>query len=182
MSILKLKPEYFKNETIEHSVRVSHLCNRFGRYLNLDEQFVEELTIGGLLHDFGKFFIPEDVLYKPDKLNALEFELIQRHVQFSSLGLRYDNLPDRCLNMILQHHERYDGGGYPIGLQGEDISYEARILTIIDIFDALTNSRAYRKKALTYQEALELMEQDAESRLDTALFHSFKQFVLTELN
>lgn len=181
MSFLTLKGEYFKDETTAHSVRVSHLCAKFGFYLKLDNEFISDLELGGLLHDFGKFYIPEDTLYKSSKLTEIEKSLIQKHVEFSVLGLDFDKLPPRCLNMILQHHERYDGQGYPIGLQGEDIAYEARILTIIDVFDALTNPRAYRKEALTYQEALELMEKDVDLMFDNRLFYLFKRFVSTEL-
>lgn len=181
MSFLSLKPEYFKDETITHSVRVSMLCAKFGEFLKLDEELIEHLALGALLHDFGKLYLPEDVLYNLNKLTEMEKSLIQKHVEFSVLGLQFDKLPTTVLNMILQHHERYDGTGYPIGLQGEDISYEARILTIIDIFDALTNPRAYRKETLTYQEALELMEKDVDLIFDNRLFSLFKRFVSTTL-
>ena len=181
MSFLLLKPEYFKDETMAHSVRVSHLCAKFGYYLKLDDEFISDLELGGLLHDFGKLFIPEDILYNPNQLSEMEFDLIKKHVEFSVLGLDFNNLPLRCINMILQHHEHYDGQGYPIELQGEDIAYEARILTIIDAFDALTSPRAYRKDAMGYQEALEWMEKDVDLIFDNRLFYLFKRFVSTEL-
>lgn len=129
----------------QHSRRVSDLCSFLARQLDLSEQEVNRMRTAGLMHDIGKIGISETILNKPGKLSREEWAEVKRHpeigyrilsavAEFSDLALA-----------ILEHHERWDGSGYPQGLKAEQISYQARIIAIADSYDAMTGVRPYRK-------------------------------------
>ncbi len=130
--------------TSGHSERVGLFARRIGDELDFDETFCARLYLGGLLHDIGKIAIPGDVLRKPGRLTAEEFEHIRQH---PDRGWEILNQLERLKNVlpgIVHHHEHFDGNGYPDGLRGEDIPLAARILAVADTYDALTSDRPYR--------------------------------------
>ncbi len=153
MTRLKSKDE----TTFLHSIAVSALMIRFGRYLKLDKETVSALGMAGLLHDIGKLAVPGDVLQKESTLTESEMTLMRMHpVQGHSMLARQADMPAIVLDVCLHHHERMDGRGYPYGLVGEAISVPARMAAICDVYDAITSARPY-KKAWTTGEAIAWM-------------------------
>lgn len=132
--------------TYMHSVNVALICNCFARWLGMSDSEKKVLTLGGLLHDVGKTTISKDILMKPDRLTAAEFNLIKTHTLKGYNLLRDKNIDDKIKMMALLHHERSDGSGYPFSKVNEEIEPFARILAIADVFDAMTSDRAYRPK------------------------------------
>jgi HD-GYP domain-containing protein (c-di-GMP phosphodiesterase class II) len=112
--------------------------------MQLSEHTLEVLRLGALLHDIGKIGVRDDVLRKPSKLTAEEYELIKAHPAVGSKILRSVRFLEPHLPMVELHHERPDGGGYPFGLTGDEIPVLARIVHVADAFDAMTSARAYR--------------------------------------
>ncbi|WP_019994466.1 HD-GYP domain-containing protein [Aureimonas phyllosphaerae] len=141
MTRLKSKDEY----SYRHSVAVCALVTHFARFLSLDAQTIQNLSIAALLHDIGKITIPSELLGKPGKLTGEEMALMQTHPQ-ASYDLLQDerDLPDLVRDLCLHHHERIDGRGYPSGLAGAAISLPLRILSICDVYDAVTSIRPYK--------------------------------------
>lgn len=139
---LKVHDEY----TFHHSINVAVFSIIFGRSLGLPVEAQRVLGLAGIYHDVGKARIPEEILRKPEQLNDAEYALIKRHalegyrVMRDSAALHRD-----VLLAIMQHHERHDGQGYPRGLSGQAISPLARIISLVDVYDALTSNRCYRK-------------------------------------
>lgn len=132
--------------TASHSEHVAHYAVQLAEALKLSKNAVDAIHIGGLLHDIGKIGVPEQVLNKPSRLNEQEYQIIKQH---TTLG--YDILKhipkfkrSGVLEMVLHHHERYDGLGYPYRLKGEDIPLPARIIAVADSFDAMVSKRVYR--------------------------------------
>ncbi|MCD6486049.1 MAG: response regulator [Syntrophobacterales bacterium] len=150
-----------------HSARVSDMAVSLGRKMNLPEEEIYALRIGGILHDIGKIGIPGGILNRPGTLMPDEFEIIKTH---SEAGYRICQPLQKtlgpALDVIRHHHEKLDGSGYPDGLKGKDISVISRIMCIADIFDALTSSRPYRG-AMSRKEAFEILNKEAdEGKLD----------------
>ena len=139
------------NYTKLHSLNVAKYAMLLGNELNLEEKDIELLRIGGILHDIGKISIPDYILEKNKELTDTEYEIIKRHPVMGEILIpdEYKKLKE----IIRNHHERYDGKGYPDNLKGEEIPYLARILTIADTFDAMTTQRSYNKRK-TLEEAL----------------------------
>jgi putative nucleotidyltransferase with HDIG domain len=143
-------------DTSDHCERLAQLGVRLGRRLGLDEEDLTALRRGGYLHDLGKIGIPDSVLLKPGPLDTGEWDTMKRHVE---IGVEICS-PLRSLRPVLplirHHHERFDGSGYPDGLSGGDIPLLARVFQVVDVYDALTNDRCYRK-ALDREAALAVM-------------------------
>lgn len=131
----------------KHSKRVSTFSVRFGKYLKLDKKDIDVLGFGALLHDIGKVGIPDSVLKKPGKLTQTEYILMQSHpiVGYNILKSIKEELMPGLLEIILYHHERYDGKGYPYGLKNDEIPFLAKLVSIADSFEAMTADRPYRK-------------------------------------
>lgn len=137
---VKSRDEY----TFQHSVSVAALAVAFGRVLGLPRDEIRELSLGGLLHDVGKARVPGRILNKPGKLDEAEFTVMKSHVVSTAelLG-NVEGISDIALNAAAQHHERYDGTGYPHGLKGDEISLHGQMLAIVDVYDAITSIRVY---------------------------------------
>ncbi len=155
-------------------------CDRVAGYallitarLDLPEATVQEIKYGSWLHDCGKIGVPDAVLNFAGKLNAEDFSIIKHHPVWGADLARQARLSQTVINIILHHHERFDGGGYPLGLCGARIPLEARIVTIADIYDALTSKRPYRE-ALSSDEALALMNTLTGNYLDPELMAVFR--------
>ncbi|OYW04560.1 MAG: two-component system response regulator [Acidobacteria bacterium 37-71-11] len=145
--------------TGDHCDRLSLLGARLGQHMGLDPESVKTLRRAGYLHDIGKIGIPDAVLLKPDKLDEAEWVVMRSHVE---IGVQIC-APLRTLRPVLpvirHHHERRDGSGYPDGLSGDDIPLLARVFQVVDVFDALTNDRPYRK-ALSAEDALAVQREE----------------------
>ena len=139
---LKTHDEY----TFLHSVSVCALMTAFARALELPREIIREIAIGALLHDVGKARVPDAILNKPAKLTDAEFDKMKNHVVQSKLILLdTPGISDIALDVAAQHHERFDGTGYPNKLQGEAISLYGQMGAIVDVYDALTSNRVYHK-------------------------------------
>ncbi len=127
-----------------HSDRVSEYSYLIGKYLNLPEDDLKKLKLGGLFHDIGKIGIPDSILLKTEKLTDDEYSEIKNHPAIGAHILSNASMFADIIPIVKHHHERYDGNGYPGKLKGEDIPYLARITAVADTFDAMTSRRAYR--------------------------------------
>ena len=127
-----------------HSDRVSEYSELIGKYLNLSEDDLHTLKIGGLFHDIGKIGVPDSILLKTTKLTDDEYSEIKNHPSIGAHILSNASLFQDIIPIVKHHHERYDGHGYPGKLVGEDIPYLARITAVADSFDAMTSKRTYR--------------------------------------
>ena len=145
--------------------RVGQLAGAIGAQLGLDAQRIEGLGVIGYLHDIGKITIPAELLSRPDKLSAQEFKLMRRHAQAGYEVLKDVQFPWPVAAVALQHHERMDGSGYPQGLKGEAIVFEARIIAVADVVEAMTSDRPYRA-ALGIEAALAEIESGSGSKYD----------------
>jgi len=112
--------------------------------MELSQTTISSIRMAGILHDLGKIAIPAEILSKPSTLSDIEFSLIKTHPQVGYDILKNINFPTPVAQIVHQHHERMDGSGYPMGLPGEDILFEARILTVADVVEAMSSHRPYR--------------------------------------
>ena len=156
-----------------HSENVAYYAKHLASALKLSAQDCEDVYIAGLLHDIGKIGIPDNILLKPTKLEMSEFELIKMHSYISGQIIekleKYSYLKDA----VKHHHENFDGTGYPDGLKGEEIPLYSRILSIVDVFDALTTSRIYRA-SIPFSDALSIMdEMQKKNKFDPAIYDTF---------
>lgn len=166
------------NYTYQHSVNVAVLSLILGIRLNLNKLELYDLCIGALLHDIGKILIPKEILFKPDSLTGSEFDLVKQH---SAKGFDYTRkiteLSAMARVIALQHHERFDGKGYPDKRKGTDIHKFARIVSIADVYDALTSDRSYRR-ALSPNEALEYIMANGSTQFDYEMVKVFTKVVV----
>lgn len=138
---IRIKDEYL----LEHSVSVSVLVSIFARHLALDKRIAKEISLGAFLHDVGKVRIPEEILHKPSKLTDEEFEVMKTHVNHSiDIINEIPDISDLSMEVAALHHEKLNGSGYPYQLQADEISLYGRMITICDIYDALTADRVYK--------------------------------------
>ncbi|MEW6313643.1 MAG: HD domain-containing phosphohydrolase [Pseudomonadota bacterium] len=140
--------------TAGHQRRVSQLAAAMARELELPEEQVHGVRLAGIVHDIGKIHVPAEILSKPGHLNEVEFSFIKMHPQSGYDILKGIDFPWPIAQIVLQHHERLDGSGYPQGLKGDDILPEARILAVADVVEAMASHRPYRA-GLGVQSALE---------------------------
>jgi len=161
-----------------HSVNVSVLALLVGRKLNLDKDQLELLGSGSILHDVGKTLVSQEILNKPGKLSEGEFLEMKAHAQRGYEILRKRGSDEQVARIALMHHEKLNGRGYPLGLKAEKVPVLARIVTIVDIYDALTADRVY-KKAMHPSQAFGIIETEAGEVLDPALFRIFKSVLGT---
>ncbi|NBG89075.1 HD-GYP domain-containing protein [Isachenkonia alkalipeptolytica] len=162
-----------KDLTYAHGQNVALTAYSLGKWLDLSKNELEELILASLLIDIGKARVPKETLYKTQPLNEDEKVAVRRHVLHSyDMIKNYDCIGKAVKEAVLYHHERMDGSGYPIGLQGEEIPLYARILAIADLYAALTVKRPYRE-AKTPFEAIDIIRQDYIDKLDGAIWYTF---------
>jgi putative nucleotidyltransferase with HDIG domain len=130
--------------TAGHQKNVADIAIKIAEKMNLKEEFIETIKYSSLLHDIGKIILPYEILTKPFKLSEREFELVKEHPKYGYELLKDLDLPYPIKEVILQHHERLNGSGYPLGLKDDDILLEARIIAVADVFDAMISHRPYR--------------------------------------
>lgn len=165
--------------TEEHCIRVTEVAVRIARVLNCSSREIESIKIAGILHDVGKISIPDSVLLKPGRLTPEEYAIIKTHSDVGERILRPVVLFDAERNIILHHHERWDGKGYPSGLAGTDIPLLSRILAAADTFDAMTNNRPYRT-AMAKADAVAEIERNSGSQFDPAVVAAFMKTICAE--
>jgi len=149
------------SDTFTHSVNVAMLSYDIAKWAGKDKVYREEAALCGLLHDVGKLMVPEEILKKPGKLSEKEIKLMRRHPLQGYYSLLFFH-DENVRLAALQHHERYDGKGYPYGIQGDEINEFAKIVAIADVYDALTADRVYRK-AMVPEKALAVMDREKNS-------------------
>jgi len=153
--------------TAGHQIRVAQLASAMAKKMNLPDEQVTYLNTAATIHDIGKIYVPSDILSKPGKLGAIEFQIIQAHVQGSYDILKKIDFSGPIAQIVYQHHERLDGSGYPRGLKGSDILPEAKILIVADVVEAMSSHRPYRA-ALGIEKALEEISLNRGSKYDEA--------------
>jgi putative nucleotidyltransferase with HDIG domain len=159
--------------TFEHSINVAVLMIAFARSLEIEPAVIEEIGLGALLHDVGKSQIPDAILNKPGRLTPEEFEIIRTHVaQGHEILAQSSDLSDVALDVLLEHHERIDGSGYPDAKAGRAISRYGQMAAIIDVYDALTTQRVYHSPMPPYQ-ALRNLLQWSPQQFDRVLVQQF---------
>lgn len=131
--------------TLGHCESVARYALMIADALRLSDEIKKDIRYGSWLHDCGKIGVPENILNKNGPLNECEFEIIKNHPRWGADVAVQASMSENIVKIIFHHHERYDGRGYPSGLQEHAIPYVARIVTIADVFDALTSDRPYRK-------------------------------------
>lgn len=168
--------------TFSHSVNVAVLSLILGRVLHYDKDKLIKLGMGALLHDIGKSIIPSEILNKPGKFTEEEFKIMKEHSQlgFDTIKNSWELSPLSKV-IILSHHEKVDGSGYPRGIKGDEIHEFAKIVAICDVFDALTSDRCYRPKCPVYQ-AIELLMANINTQFDQGLVEKFIRHVATYPN
>jgi len=149
-SITEMRDPY----TAGHQRRVAKLACAIAEEIGLSKEQIETIHVAGTLHDIGKVYLPAEILSKPGKLNNIEMKLIKTHPQLGREILKMIEFPWVVCPIVLQHHERIDGSGYPEGLEGENITLEAKILGVADVVEAMPSHRSYRP-ALGIDKALE---------------------------
>lgn len=194
MQRLSRAAEYKDNETGRHVFRVGEISALLARELGLSEERCEMVRECAPLHDVGKIGVPDEVLLKPGPLSAAEWEVMKRHCIFgceilgpldsrdAAQGACLDpvravrqgdnELLDLARSLALFHHERWDGSGYPFGLRGEEIPIEARIVSIVDVYDALCSDRPY-KKAFPEEKCREIIRAGSGSQFDPRVVEAF---------
>lgn len=165
----------YDNYTYVHSLDTCIMSTFLGVTLKLDEGNLKELGIGGMLHDIGKLQIANSIITKQGKLTPKEYEEIKKHPIYGEAMLKRNlAISDNILKVILQHHERVDGTGYPFRLKREQISKFAKIVSVCDIYDAVSNDRCYRKK-FSPNDAYELILAGTGTSFDEEIVIKFKE-------
>jgi len=163
----------YDDYTFVHSVNVCLLAVSFGRHLGLSKERLEDIGLGGLLHDIGKTRIPEEILNKPGRYTEEEYKIMRRHVTFGMEILRgYEHISQEAMLLPAQHHERYNGTGYPNNLYGEKISLIGQIGSLSDVYDALTYNRVYHK-ASSCHSAIKRLYEWADTLFNRTLVEKF---------
>jgi putative nucleotidyltransferase with HDIG domain len=162
--------------TAEHTRGVALRAVQVGEELGLAPVRLRELAVGGLLHDVGKLAVPNEILQKPGALTDDEFDAIKRHPELGSELVRELGFSAQVSRLVLDHHERLDGSGYPRGLGAPDLDIETRILAVCDVFDALLSKRVYRD-AWRLDDALELISREAGTKVDPACVDALERVI-----
>ncbi len=159
-----------------HADRLQELCIKMGETVGLDKHRISALSLVAQVHDLGKVGIPDHILFKKGVLDDQEWSVMRQHPEKGYRIAR--SSPDlvQVADLILRHHEKWDGSGYPLGLKGEEIPLECRILSIVDAFDAMTNDRPYRK-AKSRQEALDELKKFSGTQFEPRLVEEFFKII-----
>ena len=166
--------------TETHTRRVALRSVQVGEELGLPPGRLRELAIGALVHDVGKLSVPNAILQKPASLDAEEFAVIKRHPEWGSELLHeLGGFSPLVSGLVLDHHERLDGSGYPRGLHAEQLDLETRVLAVCDVFDALISERVYRE-AWTRDDALALLSREAGPKFDSRCVEALERVLARE--
>jgi len=160
--------------TKQHSARVTDYAVKIAQVAGCTREEIEILNISGNLHDIGKIGIPDSILLKPGKLTDHEYEIIKKHASIGSNILGHFEMWPREQEAVKHHHERWDGGGYPDGLSGKEIPFLSRIISVADVYDALTSDRSYRKR-LPEQTAVRMIRENSGLQFDPLIVEAFME-------
>jgi HAMP domain-containing protein len=163
-------------ETKGHTDRVLELMERIARALEIEEERIVHIRRGTILHDIGKMGVPDRILNKPGKLTDEEWVIMRNHPNYAYGMLKDIHFLVPSLPIPYCHHERWDGKGYPRGLQGEEIPIEARIFAMVDVWDAITSDRVYRK-AMSKEQAIEIMKEGIGTHFDPEISKLFMEMI-----
>lgn len=177
IGVINAKDKY----TYSHVERVVVYSRLMAKKLGLSEKEKKQLIYGAYMHDIGKINIPNEILTKKMRLTKDEWEILKQHPKDGVEIIKSVNSLKEVVPLILYHHERYDGFGYPEGLKGEDIPYLARVLTVVDSFDAMTSSRPYNKRK-TYDEGLGELNRCSGTQFDSKIVEIFTEVVRENIN
>lgn len=167
---IRTKDQYL----LEHSVSVSILMSVFAKFLEFNKTLTQQLAIGAFLHDVGKILVPEEILNKPAKLTEAEFEIIKTHVVHSKkIVSDVKDLTEISRSIVANHHEKLDGQGYPLGIKGEQLSQYDKMISICDIFDALSADRVYKQGMAQIRAFAILRSMATSGHLDISLVDQF---------
>lgn len=174
INILGRASEFKDNETGEHIKRIGAYSYILAKALGLSEQQAQLIRDASPMHDVGKIGIPDSILQKPGKLNEKEWQEIRKHpkIGYDILGEHNSTLMKIAAKIAFEHHEKWDGSGYPRGLKGIEISLEGRIISIVDVFDALTSKRPY-KEPWPLEKAFRLIEEESGKHFDPNVAEAF---------
>jgi len=168
-----------KDEVTEgHCERVARITTELARLMGMPEAMMVHIERGALLHDVGKIGVPDGILKKPRALTDSEWEAMRKHPLLAGLMVSKVGFLEPALPILLYHHERYDGSGYPFGLAGDNIPLEARIFSVIDAYDAMTSDRPYRP-AMTHAVAMDEIRGNAGTQFDPQVVAVFEQLMAT---
>lgn len=165
--------------TAGHENEVGNIAFKIGRKLGYTEEHCQLLKWAGIVHDVGKIAIPAEILSKPGRLSAIEYRLIQTHAQMSYEILQGVEMNYPLADVVLQHHERLDGSGYPQGLSGDKILQDAKIIAVADVFEAMVSHRPYRA-GLGYDQALQELIEHKETKYDAEIVDILVNLVQNE--
>lgn len=169
MSELRIYDKY----TFSHTINVCSLSTALGMILGLEEEYLNELSLGALLHDIGKLLVPKEILLKPGKLDENEFEIMKKHTTMGYDYLKQNtDVPEQVANVALSHQERYGGGGYPNKQKANEIHYYAQIAAIVDVYDALLSDRVY-KKGMENPEVLRILLAEGSKSFNPVMLYKF---------
>lgn len=163
-----------------HSTRLAEWALRVGECIGIEEEELRDLEAAAILHDIGKVGVPEAILNKPAKLDPDERKIIEKHSEYGWTILRTIPTFERASLLVLHHHERMDGKGYPAGLKGDEIPFGARIVCAVDAFDAMVSDRAYRK-GMPIEEALRRLRADSGTHFDPTIIEHFLRIAALDL-
>ncbi len=165
--------------TYKHSINVSLIATMISKWMGFSNYELYDIALAGLLHDIGKSKVPVEILNKPSKLSKDEYEIMKRHTQYGYEILKNTSGIDESITLgALEHHERLDGKGYPLGLSGDKIHTYAKIIAVADIYDAMTSTRVYKEKVSPFKVA-ELIFQDSFGILDPIIANTFLKNIFT---
>ncbi len=170
ISLIRIHQDYM---SVSHMLNAGLICRIFARWMQLSPKDSLMLTRCGFLYDIGKCALPEEVLFKSGKLSDLEFELVKTHAFLGKVLLsRQPDIDEHILNATLQHHERFDGSGYPQKLKSGEIDRFAAMIAIVDVYEAMTSVRSYRDPLCAYQ-VVSLFQQDSLQKYDLNAINNF---------
>lgn len=162
-----------------HCSNVQRISLSIGKTMGLNDAELKDLSIAAIIHDIGKIGIPESILNKPERLTDAEFSIIQRHPQIGHDSIKHVKRLQNVSEAIRDHHEHYNGKGYPSGKKKEELSTISRILAVADVFEALTSDRVYRR-AMSVKQAISIIQAGREQQFDPIVVDALLEVVYEE--
>lgn len=167
----------YDDATYTHSLNVALMCHVFARWLNLSAEETKLATVCGLLHDIGKVAVPQDFINKPGKLTESEYTAVKRHTIEGYNILKKNGVPTEVANAALMHHERSDGSGYPLGIHNDKIDAYAKMVAVIDVYDAMTSARIYRGPLCPFK-VIAIFESEGLQKYDVKYVSTFLENIV----
>lgn len=167
----------FDDATYAHSLNVGLLCHIFAKWLHMSDEEANLAMMCGLLHDIGKLMVPDAILKKPGKLTAAEYEQVKEHPTDGYIVFLHQNIDIHIKNSALMHHERCDGSGYPMHLKDQQIDPYAKMVAIVDVYDAMTSARVYRGPMCPFK-VISVFEEEGIQRYDPKYMLVFLEHIV----